>query len=462
MRENFYEKRKREKMKLNTILIGGFLVIALLVGFSTFVSISVSKNALQESIGENSVLLAEETMDKIDRSIYSRIEEFQTYSKDPTLREELINSNQEFENLTNIQDYIDKKDKEWITTSEETITPFMQELIENRLSVELNEKIGFYEKEYGYKVFGEVFITNKYGANVAQTGKTSDYYQADEDWWQSARKDDLYVGDVEYDESAGVYSTEICVRVDDKNGNFIGVIKAVLDIKEIINIIDEMGAASGYETMNIELISKEEGLIYGTGEQKIFADAFQILLEFKEREEQTGHFIIKEPDEEEQLVAHAYSRGYRNYKGLDWVLVIEHKTGEIFSPINGLRNLLLMVSMVVIVLAILIGFLISRLISRPLKKLSQTVDEVSKGNFKVEVNKDSKVKEVNTLADSLDRIMKTMKLAVLRGGMKTVRKEKKLIDEKKLLNMGLVEAKENPSSNINKQEVNFKKVNKKR
>lgn len=66
-------------------------------------------------------------------------------------------------------------------SAKDEVTPFMQLLINNELSGNLREKfIGFGEKEYGCRVFSEIIITNKYGANAAQTEKTTDYYQADE------------------------------------------------------------------------------------------------------------------------------------------------------------------------------------------------------------------------------------------------------------------------------------------
>ena len=116
-------------MKINQKLILGFLIVALLIGVVGYISVNISQKALQNAIGENSVLLAEESLDKIDRSIYNRIEEFQAYSRDLILQDAVVKSNQEFEKLGNIQEYIDKKDKEWISTPKEEITPFMQELI---------------------------------------------------------------------------------------------------------------------------------------------------------------------------------------------------------------------------------------------------------------------------------------------------------------------------------------------
>ena len=86
------------------------------------------------------------------------------------------------------------------------------------------------------KIFAELFVTNRYGANVAQTHRTSDYRQGDERWWQEAMKRGLFVSDVGFDESAGIYSVDICLRVQDQQGEPLGVLKAVMNIQEIIEL----------------------------------------------------------------------------------------------------------------------------------------------------------------------------------------------------------------------------------
>ena len=89
-----------------------------------------------------------------------------------------------------------------MSVATEETTSLMQELQSNELAEELKEEIEFYEGKYDYKVFVEIFVTNKYGVNIAQSQRTSDYYQADEEWWQEAKKNGLFVDDVGYDESA--------------------------------------------------------------------------------------------------------------------------------------------------------------------------------------------------------------------------------------------------------------------
>ena len=67
-------------------------------------------------------------------------------------------------------------------------------------------------------------------------------------------------------------------------------------------------------------------------------------------------------------------------------------------------------------LAILIGFFMSRLIIKPIKKLTQNVDEITKGKLDIQLSK-SKIYEIQKLTDSLNRILASLKLAVLKTGI---------------------------------------------
>ncbi len=188
-------------MKIRQKLILAFISIALLVVIVGYISVNASQKSLQKTIGENSLLLARETLDKVDRNIYHRIEHMQAYSKDLMFRKAIVESNQEFEELDNIQEYIDKRDKEWVSAPKGKPTPFIQEVISNELLEELKMQIEFYEERHEHTIFPEVYVTNKYGVVIASTGRTSDYLQADEEWYQKAvAEKEFWVGKVEYDE----------------------------------------------------------------------------------------------------------------------------------------------------------------------------------------------------------------------------------------------------------------------
>ena len=61
-----------------------------------------------------------------------------------------------------------------------------------------------------------MFVTDKYGALVASTNRTSDYYQADEDWWQAAYNNGegaIYFGQPEFDESSQSFGIIMAVPI---------------------------------------------------------------------------------------------------------------------------------------------------------------------------------------------------------------------------------------------------------
>lgn len=407
------ETRVGKKMKISQKLILVFLLIALLIWAVGGYAVYESRKALTQSIGEGSVSLARKILDEIDRDIHSKIEIFQTHSKDFILQAAVAKSNQEFNEIDNVQAYISQKDQEWVSAPKGTITPFMQKLLSGELSRELRGKLKFYEEEYGYSVFPEIYVTNKYGVIIATTGRTSDYLQADEQWYQTAVKEEkFWVGEVEYDESSDAYANDIVVNLYDDNGNFSGIIKAVFNIEEIINIIKTGETVAEDSIREFKLITKDGKIIYATEGFQVFENiSDKLLSQFKESEkERRGYFIAEgdQPGEGEELFAHVHSKGYRDFRGLGWILIVERKTKEIFVPVAKLRNRILIISLAIAILATLIGLYISRSISRPLAKLRDAAAEIGKGNLNARIEIKSN-DEVGQLADSFKKMTADLK-----------------------------------------------------
>lgn len=399
-------------MKIGQKLTLAFLGVALLIGVAGYISLNTSQKALQESIGESSASLAVGISRNIDRAIYHKIEEFQVYSGDLEVQKVVKESNKEFKKLSDIQRFIEQKDREWISVPAEAVTAFMEELTNNELARELKRRLRFYEEKYGYKVLGEVFITNKYGANVAQTGKTSDYNQADEQWWQITKEDGLYVADVQYDKSADVYSTDIGIRIDDEDENFTGVIKVVLNIESVIDIMKKAKETSPYETTELKLFDKKGKVIFDTeGSIKSFEDILDENIG-GHITRNMGHILkVGELGGGEELFAYAYSKGYRDYKPLGWILAIEYETEEIFAPVAELKSIMLIVSFTITIVAVLIGLLVSRTISKPIKRLRNAAVEISKGKFDATIEIKSE-DEIGELANSFNRMIWHLKKMV--------------------------------------------------
>jgi len=117
------------------------------------------------------------------------------------------------------------------------------EFLRNILENELSRHIRNYQKIH--PLFVEVFITDRQGRLLAASNKTTDYWQADEDWWLKANfvgHDQVWAEGINYDDSAGVFSLDVSLSVrreEDDSDEVIGVIKGVLNVSPLLRSIPQ-------------------------------------------------------------------------------------------------------------------------------------------------------------------------------------------------------------------------------
>jgi len=296
----------------------------------------------------------------------------------------------------------------------------MQQLLDDRISKQLRQRTKFYENNFGYKLYGEIFVTNKYGANAAETGKTSDYRQDDEDWWQKGKAEGIYVEELKYDQSADIYSTAISIRVDDENDNFIGVIKVVLNIEGIIKLIREAESEKKFSSAEFTLLDEKGRIIFSTRDYELF-QPFSMFSDIKDK---NGVFTAKNSQSEtEKIFVYSRSQGYRNFKGLGWILVVDVDRNEILSPITESILNILIFAIILIVLAIIIGLYIYSTISNSLRKFEDTINSIAKGNLDARVDITTKdefytlSKAFNSMADQLKDLKRSEKKQKMQKGL---------------------------------------------
>ena len=112
--------------------------------------------------------------------------------------------------------------------------------------------------------FAKVVITDIHGLAVASTDPASNRLRSDEEWWRQAWRHGLHVGEVEYDDSAAVWSMALSLRIDDPDGGApLGVLHAVLALDVVRDTADRTEEALR-DDGNVQIADRKGRLIAET------------------------------------------------------------------------------------------------------------------------------------------------------------------------------------------------------
>jgi glyoxylase-like metal-dependent hydrolase (beta-lactamase superfamily II) len=178
----------------------------------------------------------DETRGKVSRQLdllVFKVEQMMELATNQEIINAVIDSNKRFAAMKDPNQYISQKDQEWTKAPKNSPTPYMSAIIQGKVSDILREKSAIPTQKYNNVLFPEIIVTNSYGANVGVSQITTDYYQADETWWKSGKNTPIHFQDIQFDASANVFSSDIIIKLVDKDGNFIGVLKAVTPIRDV-------------------------------------------------------------------------------------------------------------------------------------------------------------------------------------------------------------------------------------
>ena len=147
-------------------------------------------------------IINQDDLDSLEQESSSKMREALKLIYSPEILSALKDSNEEFAALDEPFVLIDERNDEWILAEDDEVTPFMGTLLGNKASTFLQNVLNEDKMKPTDYVYEEIFLTNAYGANVAQTGKTTDYKQSDEEWWMASK---LHAVSMKsgFDESAG-------------------------------------------------------------------------------------------------------------------------------------------------------------------------------------------------------------------------------------------------------------------
>jgi len=156
----------------------------------------------------------QEVLDLVDSELAS-------IASDPVLIAAVKTENAKGKSLEEIQQH----DELWRSTA--GVADFMRELMESASGKRLRE----IQQSQDY--FAEIFVMDDKGATVAETNKTSDYWQGDEAKFTESIKGSVHISDVEFDDSAQAYVVQVSLPVKDGE-RIIGAVTFGIDIDALL------------------------------------------------------------------------------------------------------------------------------------------------------------------------------------------------------------------------------------
>ena len=167
--------------------------------------------------------------DAVEIAALTKLQTTIALTKEPIIINELKNSLNEETTINEAIATIKERDIQWKSLSQNESNDFIESLLSTQTSQFLRDVIEEDRKKDQVFTISEIIVTNALGVNVAQTDKTTDYDQSDEEWWHLARDRGVYFGAPEFDESAQVESWSMSVRITDLDNRFMGVLKFVVN-----------------------------------------------------------------------------------------------------------------------------------------------------------------------------------------------------------------------------------------
>lgn len=259
------------KLAIVTFLLGGTLLA--LMAFAYYF---VSRVSSVEWAHSQSLEVVQDLSHSMDLFLMEKGRVAETIATAPVLTEALIRSNSEFAELggSDRQKQIDDLNARWLA-AESIEDPIVQGALYNPIGEYLRRQQKAFPGEYG-----EIFVTNRYGALVASTGKLTTFAHAHKYWWQASYQEGkgaTFFDDRGYDTSVEGYVLGVVVPVR-QNAEIIGILKCNLNVTDALSAV--LMSLAHHEEAEIHRLVRSGGLIvFEEGKEPLSASVPSLLVE---------------------------------------------------------------------------------------------------------------------------------------------------------------------------------------
>lgn len=353
------------------------LVTSLVVGHTV-------DEQLRVHIGEDLAELAYQMTDKLDRGMFERYRDLQILSTLETFRQPNLNVAQE------------------------------RSLLEKLQST--------------YTDYAWIGLTDPQGVVLASTGGLLEGIDLSQRPWFIGGKKAPYIGDVHEavklakllpnPDGEPIRFVDIALPLQDLQGNFRGVLAAHLSWKWSEEVQRSLfrqssnkwnGNLSHYNNLQMFIFSQDGTLLLsppGIEDQPHNLTSIEIA-----QQGTNGYLVEPWSDGDRYLTGFARSRGYRDYPGLGWLVLVRVDTATAFAPAQHLEQRIFIWNTVVGSLFAVLGWFVAARLSNPMLAIASAAESIRQGNTTVKIPILQGKDEIANLSKSLHRLVSTLKLA---------------------------------------------------
>jgi len=353
------------------VLICSITLIVVVVG--CVIGYSWTYRLIHKIVAECSQHSAQMLATAIEQLIDKEVDAIETFADNPIWKDACKESNAKYEDmeLSTVLGELSQLNQQWIAAFENN--PLVRKYLDNPAAV----KLRLIAEEHPN--IAEIFITDKFGGLVASSKKTTDFYQADERWWQLSFADGkggIFIGDVEFDESSNVQAMPLGIPIKD-GSQIVGICKSVININAFFSVLDDFTIG-------------ESGKAFAIG-----GDGYPLA---SSRIDKAKYYPEKERQDFFQKSARwlSWPKGYnrRTFVGVAairhpllierniyWKIAVTQYEQEALRPLQVLFLRMLSLFALLVIIVIPVGFIFGGRFAKPILKLSESVRNIRRGNL---------------------------------------------------------------------------------
>jgi len=440
----FFREGLAMKLQYKAALIVGLIgACVLLVSLVIHEEYSHSE-AIKDTL-RSMVTLTDEVALRVGTVLEKRVEIAKTTSTSRVLEQVLMKSNAKFGALSDDErkQEIEILNAKWMET-DDINSPFIQAYLTNPAAVFLNK-----QREMFPDIYGEIFLTNRFGAMIATTGKLTTLAHAHKYWWVKCfdgGRGKVFLDDRGFDTSVQGYVLGIVVPVKSQ-GQVIGILKSNVNIMGSLNALVSDFSMKG-DQGNLKIARSGGLVVVERGKVPLSTRLPESLIEGLSTGDSSSataidnnidHFVAYAPIEitmgSDQVAFGGKQESVDHTKGNTgeaWHAVVFCPEANLAAKVHLLSFHLMLIGLTLILVMAGIAMLFGRRIAKPIADFASAARSLGEGYLDTRIKIDSR-DEIGSLANSFNTMVDNLKETMASRDELSYEVEQRLAAEIKLV-----------------------------